>query len=297
MTNTELLLFDGNHVRHYYDPRPGDIIYHYTTVGAAKAILDAQKIWLSEYEKTNDESEFKFAKEKFATAINRLSDSYTDESIAVYHERLKAFEERQCMMLGSFTESKDDLTQWERYADRSTGCVIGLNAYWFWKYPGIRMHRVIYDQEFLDNLVEANLYIMDDVRKRLKQIPSELLGSQFVFEQFCFKDPRFSSENEIRITRSVLKNPASLSGLDDSFMKELKIKFPGPFAKPFEINVRDGPYGATRYIELPISFEGRSAVRSVGFGPRCEKADELEVRTACKGLRGVSYWRSDIPLR
>lgn len=297
MTDVEKILFDGKYVRHYFDPKPGELIYHYTSLEAAKAILEGQSIWLSEYQKTNDASEFTFAKQRFRDEIAKLSTEYSSSSIDVYKERLKGFEDGQCMLIGSFTQNGDDLSQWERYADRASGCVIGFNTYWFWKYPGIRLHKVIYEDGYLKNLVEANLYMMDQAKKLFPQIPLELLATYFVFEQFCFKDHRFSSEQEIRMTRSVQINSNSDSGLDDGIMQLAKGKFPGPFAKPFEVKIRNGAYGQTRYISLPTIFRGSSAVRSIGFGPRCSPTDEQTFIETFKPMKRLKFWRSDIPLR
>jgi len=51
MTATELILFRGDHVRHYVDPEPNSLIYHYTNISGAEGILNSQRIWLSGFEK------------------------------------------------------------------------------------------------------------------------------------------------------------------------------------------------------------------------------------------------------
>lgn len=300
MTATELILLNGNHVRHYFDPKPGEIIYHYAGVGAIEGILRTQQFWLSEFDKTNDVSEFVFAKNRFAETIPQLEPQYGERATSEYLARLAAFEDRMSMLIGSFTQNGDDLTQWDRYADHAAGCVLGIDAHWLWKHPGIRLHQVIYEPDYLKSLVEANLYILRDVEKRFKQkaeLMLPMLASQLVFEQFCFKDPRFISEGEIRVSRGVLRDPNAEFGLTDQNPIPIEKVISGPFAQTFPIRSRNGVFGVTKYIEIPLSDQNGSALRTIGFGPRCTAEDEQKVRAACTNLSQISFWRSDLPLR
>lgn len=185
MTPTELILFSGRHIRHYFDPGPGSLIYHYTNVRGAEGILSSKHIWLSEFEKTNDASEFTFAKSRFSEAIELFRSEYTEELVASYFKQLSSFERGQSLVIGSFTENSDDIAQWDRYANLATGCVLGFDANWFYRYPGVRLHRIVYDRDYLNHLVEANLYILRRVTKELKlDLNREgfVFPSLFVFE-------------------------------------------------------------------------------------------------------------------
>ncbi len=300
MTSTEFILFREEGVRHYFDPAPETLIYHYTSAGGALGILNSNHIWLSEFEKTNDASEFLFAKARFSEAIEPLRSKYSEALISAYFDCLRAFENGMGMLIGSFTESADDVAQWERYADKSAGCVLGFDARWFYRYPGVRLHRIIYDRDYLNDLVEANLYILRQVSKRttldMNSVGS-VFPSLFVFEKFAFKDPRFRSEAEIRLSRSVLRRPDEATGLLDDGLSKYGRTFEGPFAQAFEIKQREGAYGPTRYIELPITYDGTSALRSVGIGPKCSPEDEAKIRAALSSNPRVKVWKSDIPLR
>lgn len=300
LRGADALLMDGAYVRHYFDPVPGQRIYHYTSVAGAEGILQSGKIWISEYTKTNDSSEFTFAKRKFADEIEKLRGRFRASSLAPYERELSGFEKQKCMFIGCFTENGDDLSQWDRYADRATGCVIGLNAYWYVKHKGVQLRRVIYDAEYLGHLVEANLKILEWADDHLDDddLGRAMLAVQFVFEQFCFKDPRFSSESEVRMLRAVEVNPDFAHGLEDmSAIRTLSFRGFKPLAVALEVKQRDGPYGPTRYLELPWRYKTWPAVKSVGFGPRCSPEDERRIREKFAHLKDVKFWRSDVPLR
>lgn len=123
-----------------------------------------------------------------------------------------------------------------------------------------------------------------------------VLAKLFVFEHLCFKDQRFAAESEVRILRPVQVDEGAPNGLIESVHmtggKQIR-----PLAVPFEIKIRNGRYGPTKYVELPYSYKTLSALRSVGFGPRCGEADERRIRERFAHLRGVEFWRSDLPLR
>ena len=48
---------------HWYEPSPNEVLFHYTSANAVKAIIQSQSFWLSEYSKMNDPLEFQYAKE------------------------------------------------------------------------------------------------------------------------------------------------------------------------------------------------------------------------------------------
>lgn len=300
MSPTELILFDGNHARHFYDPLPSQILYHYTSAAAAASIIQSNQIWLSEFSQTNDAAEFTYARDRYLEAIPKYAPNYKRVVVQEYLNRLNAFEKRGSMLIGSFTENRDDVAQWERYADNARGCVLGYDAHWFWKYPGLRLLRVVYDKQYLDNLVEANLYTLNAIDKKFSKaepLSVSLSANSVVLEQFCIKDSRFASEQEVRITRAIRRDPNDPNKLIDHGLNIFGMKFSGPFADPFEVKCRAGAYGPTSYIELPTVYNGTSALKSVGFGPRTTFEDEQTIRAACENLPSVELWRSDLPLR
>lgn len=301
LRGADAMLVDGAYLRHYFDAEPGQRIYHYTSARGAEGILESGNIWISEYTRTNDASEFTFAQARFSDEIDKLRGRFRASIIALYERELAAFLQRKSMLIGCFTESRDDLSQWDRYADRAAGCVIGLNAYWYVKHKGVQFRRVIYDAEYLAHLVEANLKIIEWADTHLDaedEFTRGMLATLFVFEQFCFKDPRFSSEAEVRMLRAVQANPEFAYGFEDmSAIRTLGMKGTRPLAVPLEIKQRQGPYGSTRYLEIPCAYKTWPAIRSVGFGPKCSSADEERIRNRFRHLRDVEFWRSDLPIR
>lgn len=297
---TDALLVDGNFLKSEYDPRPGDRIYHYTSAEAADSIISTGKLWFSESQKMNDRSEYHFGRENFEEAVERFRGGFSSESIELYHRSLERQTEME-MMICSFSKERDDLNQWDRYADSASGIVLGFNPYWFVKNPGVRMKSCVYEMEYLEQLVEANLWTLDNAKKILKvsnPLPMDHLAHLFVCDQYCFKDSRFSSEQEVRLMRSVQVDERSKTGLvDGAAFSMFNIKQRPPLVRPFEMKVRKGQYGETRFIELPFVHKSWSALRSIGFGPRCTKTTEDHFRNKYAKLKYTNFWRSDLPLR
>lgn len=99
MSSAEQILFSD--ARHYFDAEPGDRLLHYCSLAAAEGIAESNSIWLSEYDKTNDRTEFTFAKLRFAEKIRSLKSEFSPRAISEYESRLREFEENMSMLIHS----------------------------------------------------------------------------------------------------------------------------------------------------------------------------------------------------
>jgi len=120
---------------HISTPIPSTL-WHYTSYAAFEKIVDSKTIWATEYRFLNDREEFRHARE----LAQKLVDDEPEFTGAQFHARETirnavniAFyaghlhEERLRIMVASFSEEGDQLSQWRAYTDSSRGISLGLD--------------------------------------------------------------------------------------------------------------------------------------------------------------------------
>lgn len=120
---------------HISKPIPSTL-WHYTSYAALQGIVSSKKIWATEYRFLNDREEFLHAKE-LARKLVEEEPEYTGQVFPAREMLRKAVdiafntgylhEERLRIMVASFSEEEDQLSQWRGYADNSRGVSIGLD--------------------------------------------------------------------------------------------------------------------------------------------------------------------------
>jgi len=120
---------------HVGKPIPSTL-WHYTSHAALQGIVGSKRIWATEYRFLNDRQEFLHAKE--------LAQKLVDEEPEYVGEKFPArqsvrdavdmafntgylHEERLRVMVASFSEEGDQLSQWRGYASDSRGVSIGFD--------------------------------------------------------------------------------------------------------------------------------------------------------------------------
>jgi hypothetical protein len=113
-----------------------EVLWHYTSFSGLKGIVESKTIWASEYRFLNDVEEFQHAK-NIATDLIEQEPEYTDlqfparntlrEAVTVAFQTGFMDEDRLSLMVSSFSEAGDQLSQWRGYAGYSTGVSIGLD--------------------------------------------------------------------------------------------------------------------------------------------------------------------------
>lgn len=112
-------------------------LWHYTSFRGLQGIVSSKSIWATEYRFLNDRKEFLHAKGLAETLIDEEPE-FGDKGYPA-REILRKFvvgalntgylhEERLRVMVASFTEEGDQLSQWRGYADGSRGVSIGLDV-------------------------------------------------------------------------------------------------------------------------------------------------------------------------
>jgi hypothetical protein len=120
---------------HISKPIPNRL-WHYTSYAAFQGIVGSKKIWASEYRFLNDREEFRHAKD-LAQKLVDGEPEFTGEVFPAREFLRKAVniafntgylhEERLRIMVASFSEEGDQLSQWRGYADNSRGVSIGFD--------------------------------------------------------------------------------------------------------------------------------------------------------------------------
>jgi len=245
-------------MKHFFEPAPDQLLYHYTAAEGAEAILRSKRLRLSEFSMMNDKSEYTYAKSKFVNVYQNREVLVEEVPRWMANIKLNTHEPATTMMIGCLTADGDDVGLWERYAEQGKWCVLGIDACWLAERAGVAIRRVSYDTDYLKDFVNAGLAMLQSHYENNRDDRNEFadLASMLVLDLYAFKDPRFRSEMEVRISRLTLCDSTAPYGLRDpgghrSDRKEVPV---------LPIRCRQGRYGPTRFPELPLWDEEQSSV-------------------------------------
>jgi hypothetical protein len=113
-----------------------ETLWHYTTFTGFQGIFNSKKIWATEYRFLNDQEEFNHAKllaqelvaeEPEFTGVCFPARETIRSAVDIAFNTGPLHEERLRIMVASFSEKGDQLSQWRGYAGDSTGVSIGLD--------------------------------------------------------------------------------------------------------------------------------------------------------------------------
>ncbi len=120
---------------HIDSPIPSTL-WHYTSCAGLQGIIASKSIWATEYRFLNDRQEFLHAKE-LAYQLAEEEPEYVGQKFPAREHVRKAIdiafgtgylhEDRLRVMVASFSEEGDQLSQWKGYANDSRGVSIGLD--------------------------------------------------------------------------------------------------------------------------------------------------------------------------
>jgi hypothetical protein len=120
---------------HISQPIP-EVLWHYTSFAGFQGIISSRKIWATEYRFLNDQEEFCHAKRlviemcedepEFGAARFPVRDMIR-EAIKGVFDSGPLNEDRIRIMVASFSEAGDLLSQWRGYSGNSTGVSLGLD--------------------------------------------------------------------------------------------------------------------------------------------------------------------------
>lgn len=269
------------------------VVYHYTTIEAARAMLESRSIWLSEYTAMSDSSEFAYAREQLFSLLRDRA-LYIDQ--AVRRHVIVAVEELAAntgLMIGSLTARNNDLGQWRIYAANGSGCVLGLDARYLQCDAGVAIRTVVYEEGLVDQILRLGLEI---VQSQHADHPDDLAtlrdyAQHFAVDLFSVKHPCFADEREVRISRMLVReNGGQLTDVGGN-------RIDGADTPALPVGLRNGRFGQTRYVALPlIRDDGSCAIISAGLGPTMDVEDAVNHARFFEAL-GLDVWRSTLPYR
>ncbi len=177
------------------------VVYHYTSIEAARAIVENRTFRLSEYTALNDASEFSYARDRLI-GLMRDRQVYTDLTTRIFVvSELEGLTANTGLMIGSLTPRRDDLGQWRSYAGDGGGCVLGLDARHLEHDAGVAIRTVVYDEALVDRMLCLGLGV---VQQQLEDDPDDHptlsdYARRLCVDLFSMKHPGFADEREVRI--------------------------------------------------------------------------------------------------
>jgi hypothetical protein len=136
MTNTNQAPAGCDAVMTHLSRSIPDTLWHYTSFVGFQGIISSKAIWATEYRFLNDSEEFAHARtlaETLAEEVPEFTDLQFPARATIRSAVNMAFStgfldpERFSLMVSSFSEVGDQLSQWRGYAGSSTGVSIGLD--------------------------------------------------------------------------------------------------------------------------------------------------------------------------
>lgn len=292
---TEASSLLGESRKHVQTELP-ELLFHYTSSGGMRGILESTRLWATNYRFLNDASEVEYGVALFESLVQERRTSSTSEVISEFLTRTlrtaNAFDGMFDCYIACFCEQDDLLNQWRVYAGTGGGYALGFRA----KEIGRRwgdllpaqdfvLRKVVYDAELQRLLISEVLERTTAILARATEGISvahannaiarccQFVRSEVADYLFCFKHPAFAVEQEWRLCHIV--SP----GDEDHVL------------------FRDGPYGLTPYVCLdPSPMAGvnhnRLPLTRITHGP---VPDPTNVRFALnKLLRAKGYAFVDI---
>lgn len=278
---------------HRFDAAKTPVLYHYTSVATARAMVETPAIWLSEHTALNDTSEFSHGRDRLI-ALMQAREVYTDLTARLYlGAALQEMETSLGLMVGSLTARRDDLSQWRAYADDGAGCVIALDSAYLQEEAGVAMRTVIYEPQTVDKILKAGLTVLQQTFEEDPENADEIMDMArgVTSDLFTIKHPAFSDEREVRICRMLV--PDGLGGLTDVGGN----RGDRGSTPAFPVRTREGRFGPTRYLILPlVADDGSHAIRGIGLGPAMP-AEDAAANEEWFARHDIPTWTSGIPFR
>jgi len=257
-------------VPHFFFAKKGQLLYHYTSVEAALAILENQSLWMSDFKRMNDTKEYSFAKAQYLEAYHNR-EVYIEEYPRFLNTiNLISLENNTVMFIGCLTREPNDPSHWKNYANNSSGCAVGISAEFLEDWAGTNISSVVYDKSAMKSFFHAGWLMLQEQYEKEPDNQEELdtLSKFFLSDLYAFKRPEYQNEKEVRISRLLVKNSKKpIKNKDVGGFDKLDNKLPA-----IPVKTRKGQFGKTEYIELPLKSKlGGNGIREIRLGENCSQ--------------------------
>lgn len=272
-----------------YEPKLDEIWYHYCSAESFMAITKNKTLRFCDLRHMNDMTELIYGERLFDELLftRKVSIEYRE----IIYRVLDFFRNRTFLLSFSFSENRDQLSQWRGYADEAKGFCIGFKAVDFKKFP-VHLLKIDYQIEKQTELICSAI---DKIAAQLSNGFDEK-GALWIVELFelfsMMKNKAFCEENEFRLVRAI---------------------FVGEDGKLYDINKKDKVYKnslheidfrlvdnvPTPFVDIDFMKSKISApIRQVCVGPRNHSTkQEIDLYLLTNGIRGVHIDISPTPYR
>lgn len=320
-----------------------EIYYHYTSLEALYNIIKCRTLRLTNLISSNDTKELSYDSKDFIDDLKCIISVEENENnkkifqiflesiennISKFKNNCKNFKDIYALCL---SEKRDNLTHWDRYADRCKGVCIGINVNAF-KVHAQRMNNLIFGGNLISN--GKVIYNVDGRRKSIKSqiigfinnfiknvnIPKEDILSNieenaYVYASAIFlnikvfvKNSFFVDEDEVRLYHKENEVDGNLKLIDEmkrgippvvlSNIKKSYLKM----VEDYNLNKYEyymSKYGIRSFIELSLKeIWGSGLITEIILGPLCvQNIKELKKFINEYGLKGTKISVSDVPIR
>jgi len=306
---------------HISRPVP-EILWHYTTFAGFQGIINSKKIWATEYRFLNDREEFKHAKKLALEVIDEESElphklfsprDLLRRSVELAFNTGPFDEKRLRLMVASFSERGDQLSQWRGYSGNSTGVSIGLDLRGLRPpadtQPLVTFAPCVYSEEKKRTLLKA---VFEHFRTGLQEWEDSIIAAAAwkAHEGKRFEPRRSRKLNHMTSRRQwallidLLRIGPLLKDRRFSEEREWRLVLPsdvGDHPTEQQIEFRPIRDALVPYIAYPLFVPtqgGEISCRSVILGPGAHASAEGGVNTFLRGkLIPVSAQPSKIPYR
>jgi hypothetical protein len=297
--------------------KPNGMLYHYTDQAGLFGIPQSGEIWATHFRFLNDLSERQGALDLFLQ-IDRMLAGDSQMSPAYWEavrESLKILGQLVDAYFVSFSEddpasdlSGDRLSQWRGYALSRQGFSLGFDAESL-RSSADRLTQelklatlllpCVYDNESKES---AAIEIIRKHSDALAQIANERVKMKTLESERMIDNPNWKREFK-ELQSSFLAFSSSFKHF--GFQEENEWRFVAYFVSGVSnigsVHFRDGAFGRTPYIELPLRLKGQhSPLRRIVVGPSPNKeqiAVSLRLELTKMGITGIEVVPSKIPYR
>jgi hypothetical protein len=316
--------------RHHGEVRPDpDLLYHYTDQNGLLGILNDKCIWATHLRYLNDTSEggivFRVVLDELNSRIN--SDSMMelfgmqpvertgkveceDEEIHSQGVAISSWVTSQDVLVASFSEEGNLLSQWRAYSGVAGGYSIGFSR----SYLCAVGEHFLLDRPgrfYSDSNALVRCRYCDKREEELLKADVENLVTAYITEATSKKQSGpgigiegFNTPGAIALKYFLPLGTRSAITKNEAFREEAEWRFAFPLHRNdthADLEFRAGRSMLTPFLKVPLEWgDERIGIKKIMVGP-CPHGDEatrsVQMLLKCQGIRGVEVVPSRIPYR
>lgn len=271
--------------------KPTGRLYHYTTAAGLIGIVQKGNLWASDYRHLNDRQEYRLGARLLQ---NEVLASGLDGKQRVAFNRLVEQTQRGCYVV-SFSESRDQLSQWRAYCPGGNGYSLGFGAQ-NPLFASATQHslNLIRCQYSSDRQRELSKYLVQTFIEGMVSNKTWSTGKDTPSRIRAFFE-RYQWGLAVALVVSAVKHP----GFEEE--KEWRLVSQYPDDALYGVSFRPGRFGVTPFFELPTGTKDEpSIIDEIIIGPTSSKqatraALNLLFSKNKTQVRSIKF--SNIPLR